>query len=78
MAKLSKSGTIRTGEFVVGSIDKNNKLSVAADPVIHASFTEAQVEATRLAQTQPNGEQRRYIVLAARGIAAQVQVAWQA
>lgn len=77
MAKLSSVGTIRTGEFIIGSIDRSNKLSISADPVIHPSFAVAKAEANRLAQTQPNGDQRRYIVLAARGIANQVQVAWQ-
>lgn len=74
MKKLSSAGTIHTGEFVIGSIDHNNRLSIAADPAIHTDVKAAQIEAERLATLSPG---KRFIVLGARGVVGVQQLTWQ-
>ena len=73
MKSLSSAGTIHTGEYVVGSIDSSNRLSVAANPAIHDDIKVAQKEAERLATLKPG---TRYIVLCARGVVGVQQVTW--
>ena len=74
MKKLSSAGTIRTSEYVIGTISSSNRLSGAADPAIHTDIKSAQVEAERLAKANPG---TRYIVLGARGVVGVQQVTWE-
>lgn len=71
----SVSGVVKTGDWIVGSIDKQSgKFSTSAMPAKHPTEASAKSEAARLAEINKGS---KYVVLNVKAIASVEQVSWE-
>lgn len=65
---------MKTGNFIIGSLDAQNKFSATSDPKSHTTRSSAVHEAERLAKLHP---QKSFVVLEISGIVQASQVVWR-
>lgn len=59
--------TVHSNQFIVGSVDKDNRFSLSPTPAIHREYKDAVKEAERLASLFP---EKRYVVYAVVAVAS--------
>jgi hypothetical protein len=74
-SKTSISGVVKTGDYIVGSINKQTgAFSTSSAPARHLSLASAKQEAARLAGIDKS---KRYVVMKMEAIASVEEVVWQ-
>lgn len=75
VSKMNAGGTVKSGEYIVGSINKSTKeLSTSQFPARHSTLLEAKNEAGRLANLH---KERKFVVLKVEAIASVENVTWE-
>lgn len=65
---------MKTGNFIVGSIDAQGKFSATSSPKLHLSRDSAKAESERLAKLNPA---KSFVVLEISGIVQASNVVWR-